>query len=82
MITNQSIRLLQLWKPSSTLIFAFARERRKSEWVYSNKADEMSQIHKGRIFICSHFGNDAYNYTLRMLKAFELSHIVLAYNPI
>jgi len=42
----------------------------------------MSQIHKGRIFICSDTGKDTYNCTLRMHKAFELGFLVLAHNPI
>lgn len=61
---------------------AFARAKRHSQWIYSSKSEEMTETHKGRIFVCSHTGNDTYNCTLRMHKAFELGHIIFAFNPI
>lgn len=66
----------------SKLVFAFARGRRNSDWIYSNKAEEMSHAHKGKVFICSHPGNDSYNCTMRMHKTLELSHIVLSHQPV
>lgn len=38
--------------------------------------------HQGRVFICSDVGNDVFNCTLRMAKAYETSHIVMAYNSL
>ena len=66
------------WK----VTFAFARVKRNSEWVYSNKADEMNHAKKGKVFVCNHPGDDSYNFTLRMHKTLELSHMVLSQLPI
>ena len=42
----------------------------------------MTHAHQGRIFICNDIGNDVFNCTLRMMKAYEASHIVMAYKPL
>jgi hypothetical protein len=41
-----------------------ARARRNSEWIYSSKSEEMSHIHKGRIFVSTAPAFDAYDCTL------------------
>jgi hypothetical protein len=40
----------------------------------------MSDIHKGKVFICTDIGLDVHNCSLRMHKAIEKSHLVMAYN--
>lgn len=76
------MRTQSLLRPFWRLSFSFARTRRSSEWVYSNKADEMSHAKKGRIYISSLPGMDSYNCTMRMHKTLEESHIVMAEQPV
>jgi hypothetical protein len=70
-----------LGRPFWRLAFSFARARRNSEWVYSNKADEMSHAKKGRVYISSLPGLDSYNCTMRMHKTLQEAHIVMAQQP-
>lgn len=50
------------------MAFSYARLKRSSEWIYSNKGEEMTHARKGKIYVCSHTGSDFYNCTIRMQK--------------
>jgi hypothetical protein len=63
------------------IVFSYARPRRNSDWIYSNKAEEMSHARKGRVYVCSHTGSDSYNCTIRMHKTLEGAHLVLSQRP-
>ncbi len=74
--------LLSLHRSFCRLSFSFTRARRNSEWVYSNKADEMSHAKKGKVYISSLPGLDSYNCTMRMHKTLQEAHIVMAQQPV
>lgn len=74
------INFVFLSRSTFRILYPFSR-RKSSDWIYSNKAEEMSHARKGQIFIGSHTGSDTYDCTLRMHQALTLSHIVLSSTP-
>jgi hypothetical protein len=60
---------------------SLARVRPHSQWIYSSRSEEMVHANPGRIYVCSKTTQDPHSCTLRIHRALQGAHLVLAHHP-